>query len=129
MNEDKIDKKKLAFIHIVKKELALSDRVYRKILKDVTGVESAKDLDYEKFKKLINYFVRSKYYRLNPEGLTIKQKLYIQYLMKQMSWDEQHLGNFLHKYYHKFNIANLTRKEAIKVIESLKNVKLHQDTL
>jgi hypothetical protein len=105
--------------------LALSDKKYREILKNVTGVESAKDLDYENFRKLMNYFVRSKYYQLNPFGLTIKQKLYIQYFAKNLGWDSQHLGNFLHKYYHKLDIKKLTREEAVKVIESLKNIKQH----
>jgi len=122
-----MDRKKLAVIHIVKKELNLSDREYRNILRKAAGVESAKDLNNEKFRKLMNYFVRSEHYRINPYDLTIKQKLLIKYLAQQMGWDEAHLGNFIHKYYHKRNIDRLTRKEAIKVIESLKNVKQHRD--
>ena len=121
-----MDRKKLAIIHIVKKELKLSDQEYRNILQQATGVNSAKDLDEKKFKKLMKYFVRSGYYRLNPQGLTIKQKLYIKYLSQQLDWTEEHLNNFIHKYYHKPKIEKLTRKEAIKAIESLKNVKLHQ---
>ena len=121
-----MDKNKLALIHIIKKELNLSDDEYRGILQEVTGVGSAKDLDEEKFRKLMNYFVRSKYYRLNPFGLTMRQKLYIKYLAQQMGWLEEHLSNFLHKYYHKSDIDKLTKEEAIRAIESLKNVKEHQ---
>jgi hypothetical protein len=121
-----MDKKKLATIHIIKKELNLSDPEYRNILQEVTGVRSAKDLDEEKFRKLMNYFVRSKYYQINPFGLTMRQKLYIKYLAQQMGWLEEHLNNFLHKYYRKSGIDKLTKEEAIKVIESLKNVKEHQ---
>lgn len=121
-----IDKKKLAAIHIVKKELNLSDEEYRSILHQAAGVASAKDLDDEKFRKVMNYFVRSKYYQINPSGLTIRQKLYIKYLAEKLSWEEPHVRNFLHKYYHKFNIDELTRKEAIKVIESLKHILQHQ---
>lgn len=121
-----MDRKKLALIHIIKKELNLSDSEYRNILQEAAGVRSAKELDEEKFRKLMHYFVRSKYYRLNPFGLTIKQKLYIQFLAKQMDWEEEHLNNFIHKYYHKSNVDRLTRKEAIRAIESLKNVRLHQ---
>jgi len=40
-----LDKKKLAVIHIVKKELNLSEETYRNLLKEATGVLSAKDLD------------------------------------------------------------------------------------
>lgn len=116
----------MAVIHIVKKELNLSDAEYRDILQRIAGVRSAKELNEEKFRKLMNFFVRSKYYQVNPFGLTIKQKLYIKYLAKEIGWEEEHLNNFIHKYYHKFNIDKLTRKEAIKVIESLKNIKQHQ---
>ena len=121
-----MDRKKLAIVHIVKKELNLSDKEYRDILQQATGMSSARDLDEEKFKKLIKFFVRSGYYRLNPQGLTIKQKLYIKFLYKHLGWTKEHLSNFIHKYYHKSSIDKLTRKEAIKAIESLKNIKLHQ---
>jgi phage gp16-like protein len=121
-----IEKKKLALIHIVKKELKLDDKEYRNILRTATGVQSAKELNDAQFKKLMNYFVRSKHYRLNAYGLTLKQKLFIQYLAETMGWDQSHLSNFIHKYYHKHNINQLTRKDAIKVIESLKKVKVHQ---
>lgn len=121
-----MDKKKLAVIHIVKKELNLSDKEYHGILKDVAGVTSAKELDEAKFKKLMNYFVRSKYYRINPFGLTIRQKLYIRYLAQELGWEPDHLNNFIHKYYHKSDSGGLTRREAIKLIESLKAVKQHQ---
>ncbi|MFC1599343.1 phage protein GemA/Gp16 family protein [Candidatus Omnitrophota bacterium] len=121
-----MDKKKLAIIHIIKKELNLSDEVYRGILMDVVGVESAKDLTEEKFRKLMRYFVRSPYYKVNALGLTIKQKLYIRFLATSMSWDNDHLNNFINKYYHKPRLEELTRQEAIKLIESLKNVMKHQ---
>jgi hypothetical protein len=121
-----MDRNKLAVIHIVKKELNLSDAEYRSTLQRVAGVSSAKELDDEKFRKLMNYFVRSPYYQVNPFGLTIRQKLYIKYLAKEIDWEEEHLNNFIHKYYHKTNLDKLTRKEAIKVIESLKAIKQHK---
>jgi len=121
-----MDKKKLAIIHIVKKELGLADSEYRKILHDVSGVDSSKDLDEAGFRKLMNYFVRSKYYQVNPHGLTIKQKIFIKYLAGKLGWGEGHLNNFLHKYYHKTKVDELTKEEAIKAIESLKAVDQHQ---
>lgn len=123
-----MDKKKLALIHIIKKELNLSDAEYRNILRQATGVSSAKELDEEKFRKLMKYFVRSGYYRINPGGMTIRQKLYVGYLARRLGWTDEHLGNFIRKYYHKPRIDLLTRKEAIKAIESLKKVKQHRDT-
>jgi hypothetical protein len=121
-----IDKKKLALIHIIKRELNLSDEDYRDILFRASGVKSAKDLDETSFRKLMHYFVRSKHYRLNSFGLTLRQKLYIKYLAHELGWDERHLENFIHKYYHKSDMGTLTRKEAIKAIESLKNIRVHQ---
>lgn len=121
-----IDKKKIALVHIVKKELGLDDQEYRRILKSASGVTSSKELDNKKFRKLMNYFVRSKYYRSSKHGITLKQKLFIKNLAHQMEWDEEHLHNFLGKYYHKRDIDRLTKKEAIKVIESLKHIKERQ---
>ncbi|MCX7926968.1 MAG: regulatory protein GemA [Candidatus Omnitrophica bacterium] len=116
-----MDKKKLALIHIVKKELGLDDATYRDILHTVTGKDSAKDLDEKEFRQLLNYFVRSPYYRLNPEGLTLRQKLYIQNLSKTLGWEKLHLENFIKKYYHK-ELEKLSRKEASHLIESLKHI-------
>lgn len=121
-----MDKKKLALIHIIKKELNLSDEEYRNILQEAAGVRSAKDLDEEKFRKLMNFFVRSPYYQVNKFGLTMRQKLYIKYLAQGLGWEPRHLDNFIHKYYREPNIDKLSKKEAIKVIESLKNIREHQ---
>ena len=120
-----MDKKKLAVIHIVKKELGLSDEEYRHILNEAAGANSAKDLDEAKFRRLMNYFVRSRHYQLNRSGLTIRQKLYIQSLAENLGWTDAHLNNFIHKYYHRPFADQLSRKEAIKVIEALKHIKTH----
>lgn len=127
MSQKRISRKKLAYIHIVKKELHLSDAEYRDILKEVAGVKSAKYLNGQKFRKLINHFVRSGRYYIEPGGLTVKQKLFMKLLADNMEWSDNHLNNFIHKYYHKSNINELTRKEAVKVIESLKHVKEHRE--
>lgn len=121
-----IDHKKLALIHIVKRELNLSEQEYRDILHRAAGVQSARELTEETFRKLMRFFVRSGHYRLNRRGLTIKQKLYIGYLASQLHWEQSHLDNFIAKYYHQRGIDALSRKEAIKVIESLKNIRQHQ---
>jgi len=120
-----MDQKKIAVVHIVKKELNLSDEEYRDILRKVAGVSSSKELDDAGFRKLMNYFVRSKFYRLNPDGMTLKQKLYIKHLSEAVGWDEGHLNNFIHKYYHESSLDALTRKEAMKLIESLKSISVH----
>ena len=120
-----VDHKKLAVIHIVKRELGLSDDEYRDILQRETGVRSAKDLDEKGFRRLMRYFARSGYYRLNRHGLTFRQKLFIRHLVAELGWDERHFSNFLNKYYKKSRIEALTKKEASKVIESLKNILKH----
>ena len=122
-----IDNKKLAVIHIVKKELNLSDEEYREILRNATGVESAKDLDDRKFRKLVNAFMRSRHYRQRPAGITLRQKYFIRNLCRDLGWDSNHFNNFLRKYHHRKHLDRLTKKEAIKLIESLKNVKAHSN--
>ncbi len=121
-----IDAKKIALIHIVKKDLRLTDDEYRAVLQSVAGVKSSKDLDEAGFRKLMNFLVRSVHYRVNPLGMTLKQKMFIRHLAQEMMWNEEHLTAFIQKYYHQPRLEDLSRKEAIKLIESLKQVKEHQ---
>ena len=123
-----IDRKKLAVIHIVKRELGLSDNEYRDILQRETGVRSAKDLDEKGFRRLMRYFAGSRHYRINRYGLTFRQKLFINHLVDDLGWDVQHFKNFLNKYYKKTAADKLTKREASKVIESLKNILKHTQT-
>lgn len=120
-----LDKKKLALIHIVKRDLHLSDQRYRDILQQVTGVRSAKDLDGKAFNRLLRYFARSKQYQINSYGLTFRQKYFIKHLLADLHWDEAHFHNFLKKYYQKTGIDELNKREASNVIESLKNIIRH----
>ncbi len=122
----RLDRKKLALIHIVKKELKIADEDYRCILRRIAGVESSKDLDEAKFRKLMYFFVRSDYYRVNSFGMTLKQKLFIKALARQLRWDPGHLRNFIRKYYRRDGLDFLTRKEASNLIESLKAVRTHE---
>ena len=122
-----MDRNKLAVIHIVKKELGLSDEEYRDILEKYAGVRSAKDLDDKGFRKLMHYFVRSRHYRSSRELLTLRQKMYIKHLVAEAGWHESHFVNFMNKYYHKTSLDSFSKKEASKLIESLKNIIKHQD--
>ncbi len=117
-----IDSKKLAVIHIVKKELGLTDREYRDRLEKLAGVRSAKDLDDAGFSKLMNYFVRSRHYRTSKASITFRQRMYIMDLQEMLGWKEAHFINFLKKYYKKSDIRDLSKKEATKVIISLKKI-------
>jgi len=121
-----LDRKRLALVHIVKKELKLGDEDYRCILKRIAGVSTSKDLDEAGFRKLMRFLVRSDHYRANAFGMTLKQKLFIKALARQLGWDPAHLTNFIRKYYRKEGLEGLGRKEASKLIESLKAVKAHE---
>lgn len=117
-----LDRKKLAVIHIVKRELCLSDDEYRDILQREAGVRSARDLDEKGFRRLMRSFTASRHYRVNQYGLTLRQKLFINHLVEDLAWNKDHFRNFLNKYYKKNAIDKLTKKEASKVIESLKHI-------
>ena len=121
-----MDHKKLALIHIVKKELGLSDEEYRAILRRETGVDSAKDLTDESFRQLMRFLVRSQHYTVNPDGLTIKQKLYIEHLQKALGWSDEHLGNFLNKYHARTSLSALPRAAASKTIVALEHMLSHR---
>jgi len=120
-----IDNKKLALIHIIKKELKLKDEDYRDILEKATGVRSAKDLNNTTFRKLMNHFVRSSHYRNAPNGMTLRQKMYIKTLSRHLEWTDTHLDNFIRKYYHESGLDALNKVEASKLIESLKHIQQH----
>lgn len=117
-----LDHAKLAVIHITVKELGLCDREYRDTLEKVTGVRSSRDLDAAGFRKLMRYFARSKHYRVNVDGMTFRQKLYIRHLVEDLGWDSSHFVNFLRKYYHTDSIEKLGKREASKLIDSLKHI-------
>jgi protein-disulfide isomerase-like protein with CxxC motif len=122
-----MDRNKLAVIHIVKKELGLSDDEYRDMLEQYAGVRSAKDLDENGFRKLMHYFVRSRHYRDGRDVITLRQKMYIKHLVAEAGWQDDHFVNFMKKYYRKLTLDSFSRKEASKLIESLKNIIKHQD--
>jgi len=117
-----LDHAKLAVIHITVKELGLSDQKYRDTLEKVAGVRSSRDLDEAGFRKLMRYFARSKHYRINANGMTFRQKFYIRHLIEDLGWDPAHFVNFLRKYYHTGSVEKLTKREASKLIESLKHI-------
>jgi hypothetical protein len=120
-----MDNKKLAVIHIVKKELGLTDQQYRDILEKTAGVRSAKELDDKGFRRLMHYFVRSRHYRDSRDSITLRQKMFIRHLQEEAGWAPEHFTNFLLKYYKKSDLDRFSKKEAGKVIESLKNIIKH----
>ena len=121
-----MDKKKLAVIHIVKRELSLSDDEYRDILERVAGVRSAKDITDDQFHKLMRYFVRTRHYQTTNKGITLRQKYYLQQLKEKLQWDDSHFQNYIHKYFHNRNLNTYTRHDASNLIVALKAIlKIH----
>ncbi|MFN2366549.1 MAG: hypothetical protein ABR523_08840 [Desulfurivibrionaceae bacterium] len=54
--------------------------------------------------------------------MTFRQRLYIRHLVDDLGWDPAHFGNFLRKYYHTDSIDKMSKREAGKLIESLKHI-------
>ncbi|MDR4499087.1 MAG: regulatory protein GemA [Candidatus Scalindua sp.] len=117
-----MDKKKLAVIHIVKKELFLSDEEYRNILERVAGVRSSRDLTDSQFHKLMRYFVRTMHYRVTGKGITLRQKYYIKQLKKDLGWDDSHFQNYINKYFHNRDLETYSRHDASNLIVALNTI-------
>ena len=121
-----MDKKKLAAMHIVKRELSLSDDEYRNTLERVAGVRSAKDLTDDQFHKLMRYFVRTRHYRVASKGITLRQKYYLRQLKERLQWDDSHFQNYIHKYFHNRDLNTYTKHDASNLIVALKSIlKIH----
>ena len=121
-----MDKKKLAVIHIVKRELSLSDDEYRNTLERIAGVRSAKDLTDDQFHKLMRYFVRTRHYRVTSKGITLRQIYYLRQLKERLQWDDSHFRNYIHKYFHNRDLSTYTKHDASNLIVALKSIlKIH----
>ncbi len=117
-----MDKKKLAVIHIVKRELSLSDDEYRNTLERIAGVRTAKDLTDDQFHKLMSYFVRTRHYRVTGKGITLRQTYYIRQLKERLQWNDSHFQNYIHKYFHNRDLNTYTKHDASNLIIALKAV-------
>lgn len=114
-----IDNKKIALIHTIKKKSLMSDEEYRKILKESAGVNSSKELTDESFKKVMKYFIKTSHFKTDKNGITLKQKMYIEVLIKNMKWDNEHFINYIKKYYHMDNLEQFDKKAGSNLINSL----------
>lgn len=117
-----MDNKKLAVIHIVKKELSLSDEEYRNILERVAGVRSSRYLTDSQFHKLMRYFVRTLHYRVTGKGITLRQKYYIKQLKDDLGWDDAHFQNYINKYFHNRKLETYSRQDASNLIVALNSI-------
>ncbi|WP_162532143.1 phage protein GemA/Gp16 family protein [Candidatus Scalindua japonica] len=117
-----MDNKKLAVIHIVKKELSLTDEEYRNILERIACVRSSKDLTDSQFHKLMRYFVRTLHYRVTGKGITLRQKYYIKQIKKNLGWDESHFRNYINKYFHNCDLDTYSKHDASNLIVALNKI-------
>ena len=119
-------RKQLALIHILKRDLKLSDRSYRTLLMRTANVRSAANLDTLGFRRVINHMHQMRRNQRGPDGITDRQCAFVHALAGRLAWDAAHLRHFLLKHYGKNNLGRLSRREGIKAIESLKNVLAHR---
>lgn len=109
-----IGRKKKALVHIAKEDLCLDEESYRQILKGVAGVESSAQLNREGFRKVMGRFQEMGFkgllphpYQPSPKGrlippdspsgqesITLSQKDFISFLLKELNWEERHYRNF-----------------------------------
>ena len=117
---------KLVRIHIIRRELGLTDEQYRSMLKRIAGVTFAKELDDRSYDKVTRHFERCRQEVLAIRRLTTHQRFFIEGLQKKLGWNDTRCRNFLLKYCHVAEPSALDRKQATKLIESLKNVLQHR---
>ena len=131
-----ISTQKLKLIHVARRELELPEDAYREILRHHGGVESAKDLDDEAFKKVIDcmkalgFWVERKWEQSRPRDAgdlpTPGQLKVIEHLWRDLAEYEPGAAHmpFRRGFYEKrLNIPALgaqTRAQANAVIEALK---------
>jgi hypothetical protein len=65
--------------------------------------------------------VVSAHFQANSYGMTLKQKLFIAHLAEELGYSDDHLENYLHKYF-KQSLATLDRKQASNVIAAMKHI-------
>lgn len=121
-------RKQLALIHILKRDLKLSDREYRALLLHTANVRSAADLDSLGFRRVINRMYQLRRSRLGSGSITDRQCAFVHALAGRLGWDATHLQNFLWKCHGEKNVGRLSRQDGGKVIESLKGVLSHRST-
>ena len=134
----KASKSQLARIHIAKKDLGLDEVVYRQILVNETGKQSAAEFTYWQAKKVLEYFEAAGWKpKLQDRGLRTeererqrsgfaapRQKRMIQGLWADLSYAPKEkqagaLREFMHKKFGVSDLQFLSAKGAPKVIAAL----------
>ena len=130
-----LTKRQIAAINVAKKQLGLSDAVYRAVLFDVAGASSTKQLDGTGFELLVDRFKRlgwqprfrrGEFYGFRPGMASPAQVTLIRALWGEYTGDagsDLTLGKWLHRTFGVAHPRFLTAEQAPKVITALKAMK------
>lgn len=124
-----ISKRKVGLLHVAKQQLGLSEADYRQTLRDVAGVDSARDLDEDGFKRVLARFqalgftssIERRNYGHRAGMATPEQLEYIRGLWRQ--YTSGHDSGLEHWIEHDFGVSALRfldRPTAGKVLTALK---------
>lgn len=131
-----ISKRQLAFLHVGKSKLGLTDETFRLALAQIGGVTSSKDLDRDGFDAMIGFFeyldftptgAKGKSYGTRPGMASFAQIELIRALWNEYTrfsyQGEGELNTWLEHYWKISSLRFLTAAQAPKVITALKAMK------
>ena len=116
-----LTRKQLSLIHVAKNQIDLSDEDYRAILKNFK-VSSSKDLAPWYFKELMDLFKKLGFKQLTGD-LSQGQYKKIKVMSNILGWNRTRINGFVRRQLGiQKPLETLSRKEANKIIEGLKNL-------
>ena len=131
-----ISKRQLAFLHVAKSKLGLTDDTYRAALAQIGGVTSSKELDRGGFEAMVGFFeylgftptgAKDRNYGARPGMASFPQIELIRALWDEYTRfsyrDEDELNTWLEHYWKISSLRFLTAAQAPKVITALKAMK------
>lgn len=125
-----ITPKQIALVHVAKRQLALSEEIYRSVLINKGGVESAADLDNRGFNEVMAYFTAcgfrstwtARTFGRRPRMTTPRQVDLIRDLWRD--WSEEagdvELNKWIERSYHVSALRFLDAATGAKAIAGLK---------
>lgn len=130
----RIDRKKLALIHVAKAKLNLDDDSYRTVLAQVAGVTSSTELDQAGFEALMGFFEYCGFAPLQAKGpsfgarpgmASFAQIEFIRTLWWEYTYErnEESLNKWLERCFKISSLRFLKAEVAPKVITALKSMK------
>jgi hypothetical protein len=131
---DKLPSNKVALLHVAKRDLKLTDGDYRAILSRVAGVDSATDLDAERFELVMRHFAglgfRSTWTKrtfgdrpgmASPSQVELIRKLWAEY-RGGADEDDATLNTWLDRFHHVARLRFVDAQTAARIIPGLKRM-------